>query len=363
MVSFLKKALIGSAVLVAFAASALAADLPEIRIAQSLLMNNTSALVPIKLGDSYVCDGYSLHQIIFKDKYELRKDGKPIAIVDFIYGKGGADNVMSMSQGNADMGIFSLPAALAGIDQGIKIKVISPYILAIGALTVHSSNPATTLDEFVEYIKKSEQPVKIGYHSPTSAPILILRSSMASLGLTSTDDPYDTKADILYVNLKGLGNMQASLASHQVEAFVGPDPNPQLAVQNGYGRILRQLRQLPPDGKWTEFPCCTMTATETFIESNPELLRHMVRFLNASGVWCTEHPDEASKIAGDMLGLEAKTARESMPVYLNTMTPSWLAGVEANLRVLDETGYLNGQLKNKSFEEVRKSIIDTRFLD
>ena len=340
---------------------AFAAELPTIRLGTTFILNNTSMLVAMKKGDSYVQDGYSLHEILYKEKYELRKDGKAVAILDFIYGKGGADIAMTMGQGNADMGVFSLCAALSAQDKGVKIKLVSPYILAVGALTVHKDIPAKDLDEFVAYIKKSDKPVKIGYHSPDSAPILITRSSMASLGLTSTDDPYNTKAQILYVNLKGLGNVQASLASHQVDAFSAPVPHPQLAEQNGYGRILRQLRELPPDGKWAEFPCCTVSATETFLAEHPELVQHVVNFLAASGAWCTAHPDEASELAGSMLGLDPKNCRSALPVYISVMTESWLKGVEASLKVLNETGYIKNRLKDKKFADVKNELLDMSF--
>ncbi|MCR4666622.1 MAG: ABC transporter substrate-binding protein [Desulfovibrio sp.] len=361
MLKFLAKPLAAALLFLLSSMSASAADLPVIRLGTTFILNNTSILVAMKKGDTYVQDGYSLHEIIYKEKYELRKDGKGIAVLDFVYGKGGADVAMAMSQNNADMGVFSLCAALSAQDKGVKIKIVSPFILAVGALTVHKDIPAKNLDEFVDYIRKSGKPVKIGYHSPDSAPILITRSSMASLGLSSTDDPYDTKANILYVNLKGLGNVQASLASHQVDAFSAPVPHPQLAVQNGYGRILRELRELPPDGKWAQFPCCTVSATETFLGAHPELVQHVVNFLAASGKWCTANPDEASTVAGSMLGLDAKNCRKAMPVYISQMTESWLKGVEASMKVLDETGYIKNKLKGKTFSDVKDSLIDFRF--
>ena len=163
------------------------------------------------------------------------------------------------------------------------------------------------------------------------------------------------------MHLKGLGNVQASLASHQVDAFSAPVPHPQLAVQNGYGRILRELRELPPAGKWAEFPCCTVSATETFIAEHPDLVQHVVNFLAASGKWCTANPDEASVLAGSMLGLDPKNCRSALPVYISSMTESWLKGVEASMQVLDETGYIKNRLKGKSFDQVKDQLIDWRF--
>lgn len=352
-----------AAVLTAVAASAApAADLPVLRFTYGPSLNETSFIVPLVKGDAYVRDGYSMHPLIPKEKYEFRKDGKPLAVVDIVFGKGAADMAMLIGQGHADMGVFSLCGAIAAIDQGIKIKVVSPYILATGGLAVHTSVPAKTWDEFIAYIRQSKTPVKIGYHSPTSAPILILRNALASEGLTATDDPYDAKADILYVNLKGIPNMQPALASGQVDAGVGPDPFPQLAEQNGYGVYVRALRQMPPDNKWANFPCCVMSASEKFIEQHGDLVEAMVTFLNASGKWCTENPVEACRISGAYLGLDPEAGKATLPTYLHTFTESWLAGAAGSLKILDETGFINGTLKNKTFDQARDAIIDTRFI-
>ena len=117
MVKLLRKSLFAIAALALAALPAVAADLPVVRIGTPFIMNNTSIFVAMKKGDSYVQDGYSLHEIIYKEKYELRKDGKPVAMLDFVYGKGGSDVALSMSQGNVDIGVFSLCAALAAQDK------------------------------------------------------------------------------------------------------------------------------------------------------------------------------------------------------------------------------------------------------
>ena len=91
------------------------------------------------------------------------------------------------------------------------------------------------------------------------------------------------------------------------------------------------------------------------------MIQHFVNFLAASGKWCTEHPDDATAAAGSMLGLDPKSSREAMPVYISKMTDSWLKGVEASMKVLDETGYLKGSLKGKTFEQVKDSVLDMSF--
>ena len=342
--------------------AAFANELPVLRFSFAPSLNETSFIIPLVLGDEYVRDGYSLHPLVSKEKYELRKDGEAIAILDIVTGKGAADMAMMMGQGHADMAIFSLSGAIAAVDQGIKIKVVSPLVLATGGLAINSNIPAKTWDEFIAYIKNSETPVKIGYHSPTSAPIIITRGAIASEGLTSTEDPYDSDADVLYVNLKGYTNLQPAMASNQIDGAVGPDPFPQVTVERGYGTYIQELRKMPPDGKWAMYPCCIIAASDAFIEKHEDLVRAMVKFLNASGDWCTENQEQAGMIAGEMLGMEQDTSKTVLPTYLREFNESWLEGAAGFLKSLDETGYISGELKGKDFKDVQSLILDTRFV-
>ncbi len=65
-----------------------------------------------------------------------------------------------------------------------------------------------------------------------------------------------------------------------------------------------------------------MYATKAFLAQHPDLVRHMVNFLATSGRWCTANPDEASTVAGSMLGLDPKNCRATLPVYISQMTES-----------------------------------------
>ena len=339
-----------------------AAELPVIRFAYAPSLNETSFIIPVMLGDDYVRDGYSFHPLVPKEKYELRKDGQALAIVDIVSGKGASDMSMMMGQGHADMSIFSLSGAIAAVDQGIKIKVVSPLVLATGGLAVTDKVPAKNWAEFIAYIKDSKTPVKIGYHSPTSAPIVILRGAIASEGLSSSEDPYDSQAKVLYVNLKGYSNLQPAMASKQIDAAVGPDPFPQITVERGYGAYISELRKMPPDGKWAMYPCCVISASDAFIEKHEDVVKAMVKFLNSSGDWCTENQKEAGMIAGKMLGMQEDTSALVMPTYLREFNESWLEGAAGFLKSLDETGYINGVLKGKEFKDVQPLILDTRFV-
>lgn len=348
--------------LLGLAFSAFAEELPLFRYSFAIGSNETSFIVALAEGEGYVRDGYSLKTVVPREKYVFMKDGKALANLDIVMGKGGSDIAVLMGQGHTDFGTFSMSAAIAAIDQGVKIKIISPYVLATGGLVIQSSIPVKTWDEMIAYIKKADKPVRVGYHSPTSAPILITRGAFADAGLTTTDDPYDTKADVLYVDLKGWSNLHPAMASGQIDIVAGPDPFPQVATDRGYGRYIVEFRKMPPAGKWINYPCCAIVVTEAYMKKEPELVQAMVNFLHASGVWCTENPAEAGKIAGEIQGLDAEASAKLMPTYLNAFTESWMNGAAFYIKTFDELGYLNGTLKGKTFDEAQKLILEQKFL-
>ena len=129
-------------------------------------------------------------------------------------------------------------------------------------------------------MKDSKEPVKIGFHSPTSAPKIVLEGALVKAGLKVTLDPSDSKADVLLVDLKETSNLLASLTAGQVEAVVGPSPFPEVAQTRGIGKVLVNLGELPPAGQWANFPCCVGVASEEMIAKHPEVVRAFVALIS-----------------------------------------------------------------------------------
>ena len=67
-----------------FCVTALAAELPVIRVDYIFTTNHTPFMAAMSLGDELVVNGYSLHPVLPKEKYELRKNGKPVAMLDIL---------------------------------------------------------------------------------------------------------------------------------------------------------------------------------------------------------------------------------------------------------------------------------------
>lgn len=108
---------------------------------------------------------------------------------------------------------------LSAIDNGTQIKVLAPT-QADGIAMVGSFNgPVKDWNSLMKFIKESKTPVKIGYHSSTSAPKILLEAALFEEGLRLTGDASMTKkdADILLVDLKSIANFNVALTSKQVD--------------------------------------------------------------------------------------------------------------------------------------------------
>jgi NitT/TauT family transport system substrate-binding protein len=117
---------------------------------------------------------------------------------------------------------------MAGIDKGTPVKILGPLQTEGMALVMPKDSPIKTFDELVASIKKSKKPAKIGYHSPTSAPKIVLERALEQAGLKVTGDPNDVSANVVLVDLKPRRTcFLLSTASRSMPSSVRP-PFPRL---------------------------------------------------------------------------------------------------------------------------------------
>lgn len=342
---------------------AFAADLPVIRVGYIFTTNHTPFMAAMSLGDDLTVKGYSLHPVLPKEKYELRKNGNPVAMLDILVIKSGSETATLFAQKHLDISLASITAIISGIDKGSPMKIVSPLVLAAGGLVVSEDNPASTWEEFIAWVKESKQPVRIGYHSPSSAPVIILEAALHAEGLTTSSNPNAMDAKVILVDLKGIPNMLPALASRQVDAAVGPEPFPQTAVLRKQGKIVEELRNMPPEGQWKNYPCCVVVASNDMIASDPGSVREFVSFLNAASAWSNENREKSGAIGAAWIGLPPELGQKSTSQFLQKFTQNWKDGAAGYMKVLNDAGYFKGVLLDKSFDEVEDVLLDTRFID
>jgi NitT/TauT family transport system substrate-binding protein len=349
--------------LMVLVSAAQAAEIPNLKVGYIFTTHHTPFMVAAQKGEAFKSMGVYLKPVVAKDKYELIADGKPIATLQLIVAKSGTETASLFARNQLDLAMASVTAMIAAIDKGTAIKILSPLQTEGMGLVVAKDSPLADWELFLTHIKKAGKPLKIGYHSPTSAPKIIMEGSLKRSGIRVTEDPNDQSAQVLLADLKETTNLIPALTSKQVEAVVGPSPFPEVAVSRGVGKMVVELRDLPPKGYWHDFPCCVTAATDTTISKHPQVVQKFIELIAKTNAWCNKNRLEAGTLTAEWIGLPPESAQASTLVYLPKFTPQWMKGANEYLTILDQMGKFTGTMKGKTINDVKPILFDMQFID
>ncbi len=338
-------------------------DIPILKVGYIFTTHHTPLMVAAAKGDEFKSMGVHLHPLIPKEKYELVDNGKKLAILDLVVNKSGAETATLFAQKHIDLAMASVTAIMAGIDKGTPIKILGPLQTEGMALVMPKDSPVNGWDGLLSLIQTSKQPVKIGYHSPTSAPKIVLEGALKQAGIKVTGDPNDLSAKVLLVDLKATANLIPALNSKQVEGTVGPSPFPEVAVTKGVGKIVLDLRDLPPSGYWHDFPCCVTAAREETTAKHPEVVQKFVELVARCNAWCDKNKAEAGTLSATWIGVPVEVGKASSLVFLPNFTEGWMRGAGIYMDILNKMGNFKGKLKDRNLEDVKPFLFDLRFID
>lgn len=352
-------------VLVLSASTCSAADktTPRLYFGYVFTTHHTPLMVAVDRGEQFKQHGAWLKPMVDRQKYELvDKTGKSLAVLNLIVSKSGSETATLFAQGRMDAAMASSTAFISGIDKGTAMKILCPlHVDGMGMVFPAGSNLSGWKDVH-DYIKKSKNPVKIGYHSPTSAPRIVFEGAFHKAGLAITEDANNLKADILLVDLKSTSNLIPALVSKQVDCWVGPAPHPSVAEFKKVGHVALDSRDLPPAGEWHDFPCCVMGASDELIKKHPEVAQALTDLMTAACAWSNENKSKAAEITGKWIGVPTAAIQKSTIIYTTDPSPNWMRGEATFLKILNNMKKLKGRFKGKELKDVEGEIYDFSFV-
>jgi NitT/TauT family transport system substrate-binding protein len=337
-------------------------DFPRLNVGYIFTTHHTPFLMAMANNEEFKSSGIWLKPLIEKEKYDLVKDGKTIARLNIIVSKNGSETATLFAQKRLDIGISSITAMMTGIDRGTDIKVLAPMHVDGLGLVFPEDSKINGWEDLLFHIKSLKRPLKLGYHSPTSAPRIVIEGALSEAGLSVSSNPNDFNADVLLVNLKTTSNLIPALAGKQVDCWVGPAPYPEVAEVKNMGHIALDLSDLPPEGKWKNFPCCAVGARSEIISKYPEVMKSFISLIHESAKWSNENRGEMSELAGNWLGLPAEAVKKSTIVFTTDPSENWLRGVGIYMDTLNKTGKFSNSFKDKELSQVEKELFDFRFV-
>jgi len=336
---------------------------PEINLSYIFVDHQSPIMVALNKGEEFKDFGVYFKPIIEKELYNLMSGEDVIAEVELIVAKSGSELATLFAQRHVDIGSFSITAGMTGVDTETPFKILAPVHTEGLGLVFPKDSELDGWDDFLNYVSTQDELIKIGYHSPTSAPLIVFEGALHREGINYTHDPNDYSADILLVDLRATSNFIPALNSGEVDAWVGPSPHPQVAKTTGVGKIVMDLRDLPPSGYWHDFPCCVIAATDELIENNPEIPEKFMELTTKSAQWCNDNSDEAAIITAEWVGIPEEAAKLSTVVYTTDPSENWMRGAEIILDVLNDMGNFTGLLEDKKLEEVHDLLFDFSFVE
>lgn len=337
-------------------------ELANLKVGYIYTNHQTPLMLAASKAEELKDEGIYLKEVIEKQKYVLMENDKAIANIELVVNKSGSETMTMIAQNHIDLAIASNTAFITARDQGNPVRILCPVHTEGIGLVVGKDSEINDWDEFSAKAKSSDQPIKVGYHSPTSAPLILFEAALGEAGLTYTKDPEDMDADILLMDLKGTSNFIPAMTSKQVEAWVGPSPYPELASTENVGKIILDMKHLPPEGKWYDFPCCVLGTTEGVIAEYPEEIEKFVELLTVSAKYCDDHKDEAAEVTSEFTGVALEAAKMSTIKYTTDPSETWVNNMGVTYETLKNTDSLSQDLVDKGYEDAKEQIFDFRFI-
>ncbi|MCR3954759.1 MAG: ABC transporter substrate-binding protein [Gudongella sp.] len=338
-------------------------ETPTFKIGYIYTNHQTPLMMAAAKGDSFMEQGIYLKEVISKEKYVLMEDEKPIANLELVVNKSGSETMTMLAQGHCDIGLASNTAFITSKDQGNDVKILAPVHTEGIGLVVGVDSEIEGWEDFVNAVESGDKPYTVGYHSPTSAPLILFEAALQEAGISYSKNPEDVDASIMLMDLKGTGNLIPAMTSGQVQAWVGPSPYPELAVTEKVGKIALDMKHLPPEGQWYDFPCCVIGTTDRVASENSYEMEKIVELISKSADYCNEHMDEAAQVTSDFTGVSLDAAKLSTIKYTANPSEEWINNMGLTYNTLKDTGKISNQLMEDDFEEAKDKIFDFSFIE
>jgi len=332
------------------------ARIPTVRFAYILSDHHAPLMVAAKKWEFFQEKYNSYLKPVAEGRlYDFYYEGGKLARVKLISTKKGPDVEKLIAQGSVDAAISGTQAILMSVDKGVNTHIVSPLQTAGNVFVVNRELEISRWADFVRYVKGSGRQFKIGMPGPHTVAAIIFRSALEYEGITYSEDISNKEADVLFINMKGHGNLVAALVNKITDGIIGAQPFPSVTIDRGVGRFIFDLEDVPPKSRWHGHACCSLEATEKFTTENRELAGKLMELM-ALGVKTTSEDKEVTAHAcSEWLGVPVSVERIAMESLEYTTVPdeSWKRSVHTYTEVMDAMGILSGKLKG-----LRGSAID-----
>lgn len=308
--------------------------------------------------------GIELKTIEDQKFYELYDGGRKIADVEIVLVGGGSKMPAALAQGIIDIGFGGVAAVMSSADSGAPVKLISPLHSKGDMFVVKPDSAVNTWNDFVTLAKQTQTPLRIGYKDPVAVAKLLFEDALRHEGISFTQDPAQTEAKVLMVNVKGGGKLNSSLAGDLIDGYVGNNPFPAIAVEKNMAKIVCDLEDLPP-GHFRNHPCCCIAANETALTEKAAAIEAMLILCQQATTMINQDLDAAVTAAVRWIGTSEAVERMSIPTSGYSMAPDtvWQATMDKWIEAMNALDNFQGQFKGLAPSEACGKVYDMKLLE
>ncbi len=254
-------------------------------------------------------------------------------------------------------------------------RVFTDFPTVVSALEAKQIQATFMIVPLAMKLREQGVPVKICYlgHRDGSEIVVAKKSTVRSLGdlkgktiavpsLFSNQNfvihklmaDYGLKNDDINFVVLPPPDMPTSLASGAIDGYFVGEPFCAKAELDGYGRVLYYARDI-----WPNFISCALVVHEDLINSNPDVVRDLVRGIAQSGAWAENNRAAAAKLVApyfrqDQKVLDFVLTSEPRRVSYVQLTPT-----EQDFQLIQNMGLSMGLLKKHI---PMSELIDSRFI-
>jgi NitT/TauT family transport system substrate-binding protein len=214
-------------------------------------------------------------------------------IDDIVSSSGGGTSLRNMLAGDLPFAQMATTTALAGIRQGIDLRIVMSGSNHIGELS-WATLPNSGINSIKDLTGK-----KVAFTSPKSTTEMVIRNAIEKAGLTG-------KTEILPMG--GLGPALTALGLGAVDA--APLNDPRLTLEPEKYKVLFPAYEVFPQFTWE-----TGVVTREFAEKSPETIRKILRAHRRAVDFMEKNRDETALIYSQIFEFKLDDAKKLLPKY------------------------------------------------
>lgn len=342
------------------------AEAPLLKVGYVAQDHHSAVFVAALRGD-VMKERYGIYLVPLRERelFALVENNVKVAEVELIQASGGASVVpTSMASGEFEVAYGGLTAFISSADAGSGITVISPAQSGGDMLVVQPTNEAVTdWASFVQWVRTSETPVRVGYKNPQAVAKLIFENALTAEGIAFSQGTASEGAPVVMMNMQGEQNLNPGLQSGAIDAYVSNNPHCANAEYQGIGKCVAVLAELPPGG-WHDHPCCVIAATQAVRTEKAAQVAALLRLLAAATDYINTAPEDAAAAVSEWLGNPLEVELASMPTstYSMELDAEWLAGAERNFDAMNAQTPFTGSLAGLDWNAAQAVAFDFSLL-